>query len=135
MNSNTHFIVIPSDLLNITKVFKWLEKSLFKLISNKEKINTLSLVIQEALVNAIVHGNKENKSKNVTLSYELNNLDIHVKVQDEGDGISSSAQSKDSEHINHEDLLKDSGRGIILMKHFCKDVIFKKSSIELVVEL
>ena len=34
-----------------------------------------------------------------------------------------------------EDLLKESGRGIILMKHFCKDVIFDKTSIELIMEL
>lgn len=135
MNSNSSFIVIPSDLDHIKKVFSWLEKNLFILIKNKEKINTLSLVIQEALVNAIVHGNKENKEKSVTLSYELNTSDIHLKVKDEGSGIPKQNQKKDSSSIKNEDLLKDSGRGIILMKHFCKDMIFNKNSIELVVEL
>lgn len=135
MNSNSSFIVISSDLSNIKNVFEWLEKGLFKLVKNKEKINTLSLVIQEALVNAIVHGNKKNENKHVILSYKLNENNIHIEIEDEGEGIPKIDQTKDSEHISQEDLLKDSGRGIILMRHFCKDVIFNKNSINLIVEL
>lgn len=135
MNSNSSFIEISSELSNIKNVFEWLEKGLFKFVINKEKINTLSLVIQEALVNAIVHGNKENIDKHVLLSYTLNKNDVHLKIQDEGNGIPKIDQVKDSEHINQDDLLKDSGRGIILMRHFCKDVSFNKNSINLVVEL
>ncbi len=135
MNSNSSFIVIPSELSNIKTVFDWLEEGLFKLISNKEKTNALSLVIQEALVNAIVHGNKEDKDKHVTFSYELNKKDISLEVKDEGKGIPDVKQKKDSNNISNEDLLKDSGRGIILIKHFCKEVIFKKNSLRLVVEL
>lgn len=134
MNSNSS-IVISSDLTNIKKVFSWLEETLFALIENKSKKSTLSLVVQEALVNAIVHGNKENKDKNVTLHYEVNEKDIHLKITDEGEGIPKKGRKKDEDHIKAEDLLKDSGRGIILMKHFCKDVIFDKNSIELIVEL
>ena len=134
MNSNSS-IVIESDLSNIKKVFLWLEKNLFSLIDNKSKKSTLSLVLQEALSNAIIHGNKQNKNKNVTLSYSLKDKDIHFQIIDEGEGIPIKKQEKDEEHIKDEDLLKDSGRGIILMKHFCKDVVFKKNCIELVVEL
>jgi serine/threonine-protein kinase RsbW len=135
LNSNSSFIVIPSELSNIKTVFDWLEDGLFKLINNKEKTNTLSLVIQEALVNAIVHGNKEDKDKHVTFSYELNKENIALEVKDEGKGIPKINQKKDRDNMNSEDLLKDSGRGIILIKHFCKEVIFKKNSLQLVVEL
>lgn len=135
MNSNSSFIVISSELSNIKIVFDWLEEGLFKSINSSEKINTLSLVIQEALVNAIVHGNKENKKKQVIFSYELNKEDVYLEIKDEGLGISKVNQLKDSDNINNEDLLKDSGRGIILIKHFCKEVIFKKNSLQLIVEL
>jgi|GEM_PF-679501 len=134
MNSNSS-IKISSDLTNIKKVFSWLEKTLFALVNDKNKKSTLSLVVQEALVNAIVHGNKENKNKNVTLCYEVIEKDVHLKITDEGDGISKSSMQKDESDIKEDDLLKDSGRGIILIKHFCKDVIFDKNSVELIVEL
>lgn len=135
MNSNSSFIVIASSLSNIKSVFDWLEEGLFKLINNKEKHNVLSLIIQESLVNAIVHGNKKDNKKHVTLSYILNKSDVCIKVEDEGEGIPTLDQSKDSEHIKEDDLLKDSGRGIILIKHFCKEVIFDKNSVKLTVEL
>ena len=134
MNSNSS-IIISSDLTNIKKVFSWLEKTLFALVNDKNKKSTLSLVVQEALVNAIVHGNKENKNKNVTLYYEVKDKDVHLKITDEGDGISKTSMQKNEEDIKEDDLLKDSGRGIILIKHFCKDVIFNKNSVELIVEL
>lgn len=131
--NNSSFIVVSSELSNISTINTWLEENLFKLIKNKEKISTLSLVIQEAIVNAIIHGNKENKEKNVTLSYSLLDSNLHIKVEDEGSGIPKNTKTK--ENITAEDLLKESGRGIILMKHFCKDVIFDKTSIELIMEL
>lgn len=135
MNSSSSSFIFSSELSNIPKVFDWLESKLFKLVKNKDKKNTLSLVIHEALANAIIHGNKENKNKNVTLSYCIDGSHVDIEIQDEGDGIPKEKKLKDSEHIKTEDLLKDSGRGIILMKHFCQDVIFKKNSIRLIVEL
>lgn len=135
MNSSSSNFIFSSELSNIPKVFDWLESKLFKLIKNQDKKNTLSLVIQEALANAIIHGNKENKDKNVTLSYCIDKSQISIEVKDEGEGVAIENKRKDSEHMKTEDLLKDSGRGIILMKHFCKDVIFKKNSIKLIVEL
>lgn len=134
MNTKSSFI-ISSELNNISKVFDWLNTTLFKYITNENKINTLSLIIQEALANAIIHGNNENKNKKVTLSYEVDNLDIHLKIMDEGEGVPSSKQKIDENHIQEEDLFKDSGRGIILMKHFCKDVTFNENSIELIFEV
>ncbi len=126
-------IVVSSELSNVTTMINWLEKNLFEKIKDKGKVSTFSLVIQEAIINAIVHGNKKNKEKNVTLSYSILDSDVHVKIQDEGAGIPKSNKTK--ANIKAEDLLKESGRGIILMKHFCKDVIFNKTSIELIMEL
>lgn len=134
MTSNSS-IEISSELDNITKVFEWLDNTLFKFISNKNKISTLSLLIQEALVNAIVHGNKQNTNKKVTFSYELDKSFVHLKFLDEGAGVPLHNQQKNQSSINEENLFEDSGRGIILMKHFCKDVIFNKNSIELIVEV
>ncbi len=131
--NDTSFIVVSSELSNVNKVINWLENNLFEIIKDKEKRSTFTLVIKEAIVNAIIHGNKEEKEKKVTVSYLISKKDLHVNIQDEGKGIPLSNKIK--ENVNDEDLLKESGRGIILMKHLCKDVIFNKTSIELIMEL
>jgi serine/threonine-protein kinase RsbW len=131
--NDASFIVVSSELSNVNKIVNWLENNLFEVIKDKEKRSIFTLVIKEAIVNAIIHGNKEDKEKNVTVSYNILNQDLHVNIQDEGNGIPVSNKIK--ENINDEDLLKESGRGIILMKHLCKDVIFNKTSIELIMEL
>ena len=133
MNLNPSSIIIFSEVSNIENIFLWLEENLFGYIKTKDKIPTLSLVINEAIINAIVHGNKEDKSKKVTLSFFLKDLNLHIKVKDEGNGIPLENSLK--EKVSNDDLLKDSGRGIILMKHFCKDIIFDKNSVELIMEL
>lgn len=92
-------------------------------------------MIQEALVNAIVHGNKEVNSKKVHISSELKNNMVVLEIRDEGPGIPMDKQLKNSSNIQNEDLLKDSGRGIILMKHFCKEVNFNKNCLQLKIEL
>ena len=135
MNPNINSIEIASTLTNIKVVFNWFEETLFNKIIDKEKLNGISLVIQEALVNAIVHGNNEDENKKVFISSELKNNTIILEFKDEGKGIPIDNQLKDSSNIQSEDLLKDSGRGIILMKHFCTEVNFNKNCLQLKIEL
>ena len=135
MNPNINKIEIASTLTNIKAVFNWFEETLFNKIIDKEKLNGISLVIQEALVNAIVHGNNEDENKKVFISSELENNSIILEFKDEGKGIPIDNQLKDSSNIQSDDLLKDSGRGIILMKHFCTEVNFNKNCLQLVIEL
>lgn len=124
-------ITISSELANIKNVFKWLEDDLFKLIKKKEKIANISLVVQEALVNAIVHGNNKDKNKKVALSYKLKNRSLVLEIEDEGEGIPRKKQEKHSSNIQNSEILESSGRGIILIKHFCKEVKFNKNRLSL----
>ncbi len=88
---------------------------------DKKKINDLSLSIAEAASNAIKHGNKSDKKKKVHVSVKIFSDRITITIKDEGAGF----VLKDvPDPTLPENLLKDSGRGIYIMKSFLDKVEF-----------
>ena len=79
------------------------------------------LSVVECVNNAIVHGNKLSANKKVTVCYHIDNDRIEVVVQDEGDGCDPDSLP---DPTAEENLEKDCGRGIFLMKHLADEVTF-----------
>jgi serine/threonine-protein kinase RsbW len=73
------------------------------------------LSVEEALVNAIRHGNKMDPSKKVQVSCRLSPTAMRVEIIDEGPGF-NPADVPDP--TAPENLEVPSGRGIMLMKNF-----------------
>lgn len=89
---------------------------------NQDQADALMLAASEAMTNAIKHGNKLDENKKVTLSYKVENNQFFFIVEDEGDGFSAEELP---DPLNPENLLKDSGRGVFLMKSCCDNVMFE----------
>lgn len=128
-------ITIKSDTSNIDLVFAWAEKNLFVNIEEKTIIDNLKLCIQEAVVNAIIHGNKNDTNKSVIISYKISDCKLFVKVEDEGFGIPEFLAKKDFADQTAENLLLESGRGVMLIKHFCYNVKFGKNFIQMIIKI
>lgn len=77
------------------------------------------LALEEALTNAVRHGNKEDPSRHVTLQYEIGDAEAVIDVQDEGEGFDPSAVP---DPTAAENLDIPSGRGLMLMRSFMADV-------------
>jgi len=77
------------------------------------------LATQEALNNAIKHGNKMDGAKKVDFAIQLENNEFRIVIRDEGDGFDLA---KVPDPTNPENLLKTSGRGIFYMKSFMDQV-------------
>ena len=71
------------------------------------------LATQEALNNAIKHGNKMDGTKKVYFSIQLEANEFRIIIKDEGEGFDLS---KVPDPTNPQNLLKTSGRGIFYMK-------------------
>jgi serine/threonine-protein kinase RsbW len=84
-----------------------------------DKLNALLLAVTEATTNAIIHGNKCDLSKVVTINVDVKKDKLVIKVKDEGVGFDPS---KVPDPTEPENLLKDSGRGIYLMKVYMHDI-------------
>lgn len=82
------------------------------------------MALEEALANAIEHGNLRDPRKNVYFFCSLAKDRIHVEVEDEGNGFipEDVPDPTDEEHISI-----PSGRGILLIKGFMSSVAFSEN--------
>lgn len=92
---------------------------------NDEKINNLALAFSEAASNAFHHGNKNDHSKKVTIVITIEDSLFKVSIKDEGKGF---VLDKVPDPTKPENILKDSGRGIHIMKSFLDDIQYNFSS-------
>ena len=73
------------------------------------------LALEEALVNAVKHGNQGDTSKQVRLRYHVNSEFVLVEVEDEGAGFDPSAVL---DPLAPENLERPSGRGLFLIRKY-----------------
>lgn len=81
----------------------------------------MRLALEEAIVNAIKHGNQYDPGKVVTVECDVNSERVIVVVQDQGNGFDLSSVPDPTDEIN---LDKPSGRGIMLMNSFLTSVSY-----------
>ena len=86
---------------------------------SSDEIDDITISITEAVNNAIKHGNKEDESLKVDISYTVDKDKISVEVKDQGGGFEMKGV-KDPRV--GENLLRDNGRGILIMKTLMDEV-------------
>lgn len=85
----------------------------------EDKLNSLALSFSEAASNSIVHGNKLDKNKKVKITVHVDEKSMIVTIKDEGKGFNIKAVP---DPTRPENILKDSGRGIHIMRSFLDDL-------------
>ena len=114
-------IEIPSTLDYLPQVDEFIERKLRKLGINEDQIADIAISVTEAVTNAVVHGNKNDLSKKVEISLKVDSSCVEVTVEDEGVGFDpDSIQSP----IEEENLLKEAGRGVFILKSLMDKVDF-----------
>ena len=89
-------------------------------LEEDETANT-ALAVREAAANALQHGNKLDSETPADLRISLNSGWLTVEVSDEGPGFDPDSLP---DPLAPENLLKPSGRGILLMRNFMDEVSF-----------
>lgn len=89
----------------------------------EERIPLFIVAVTEALSNAILHGNRQQKDKTVRMRFRFLPADklLSVEVQDEGEGFDPT-NLPDPTHGDN--LMRESGRGIFLMRNLADEVLF-----------
>lgn len=85
----------------------------------EEDLHKLGMAVREAMVNAVVHGNRYNLKKKVHLSIETQPDRLQVVITDEGEGFEFSNLP---DPLAEENLLRQSGRGLLLIRAFVDEV-------------
>lgn len=78
----------------------------------------IRMCFQEAVTNAVVHGNQCDESKYVRIFLVHNDSKITMEVSDEGQGFDLT---KISNPLKEEQITKPSGRGLFLIKEFSEN--------------
>jgi serine/threonine-protein kinase RsbW len=81
----------------------------------------MAIAVTEAVNNAIKHGNKADPKKKVRIHFELFDDSIVVKVADEGRGFDPDRLR---DPLDPENILRESGRGIFILRALMDDVSF-----------
>ena len=84
-----------------------------------EEIFGIDMAVRECVANAVKHGNKFDESKEVLFSVENTEESLTIYIRDFGDGF---AVEEVPDPTNPENLLKDSGRGILFMNNFMDEI-------------
>jgi serine/threonine-protein kinase RsbW len=92
---------------------------------NEEQVYQISMAVREAVVNAVLHGNHYDSHKKVDLTLERADHMLVVSVRDQGEGLDVR---NIPDPLAPENLLKQSGRGIFLMRAFMDEVRVNSSS-------
>ncbi|MCY2948913.1 MAG: ATP-binding protein [Gemmataceae bacterium] len=112
-------VVIPSDPAEARSVQDRIELSLAASDASERDIFCIKLALEEALVNAIKHGNQLDLSKSVSISYQVLRLSFEIRITDQGPGFDPD-DLPDPTAI--ENLERPCGRGVMLMRHYMSDV-------------
>ena len=105
---------ILSELKNIrilsAEIINFIKKE--KKNVDKHILFDIKLCVEEALRNAIVHGNKSNKNLPVNIFYDIEGDNLKVIVRDKGNGFNVRNLPNPT---NRENLYKEDGRGVYLI--------------------
>lgn len=118
-------LTLKSNRNEIKKFEVLLEKSNQEFNLPAERFINLQIACSEALINAIVHGNRESNVKKVYTEIAYDDRSLFVKINDEGDGFDISRLP---DPTSNENLLKEHGRGIYIIRSLVDD--FRCSSSE-----
>ncbi len=110
---------LPSDVSLMNGVLQYLLERVAKLGLIKPERSNLFVALDEAFVNAVKHGNKNDPTKLVRITADLTPKEACFTVEDEGDGFDIKAIPDPCDPTN---LFKASGRGVLLMYNIMDEV-------------
>ncbi len=114
---------LPSDLTLMNAVLEYLLDRVAKLGLIKVEQSNLFVALDEAFVNAVKHGNRNDPSKLLRVTAELSAHEAIFTVEDEGEGFDVNAIPDPRDPAN---LFKSNGRGVLLIYNIMDEVEYSE---------
>ncbi|TAK53463.1 MAG: ATP-binding protein [Bacteroidetes bacterium] len=122
-SSQHHFVlVLKSQPQQVAKVEAFLRRVNRAARLSNEEFNKLLVVATEAVNNGILHGNKQHPEKHVTLTCTLHGGKLEIRIHDEGSGFNADDLP---DPLAQENLFREHGRGVFLMRSLMESVVFE----------
>jgi serine/threonine-protein kinase RsbW len=128
-STGLYTLQLPSKLESITTVENFIDNLSEKYNFSEETYANVLTCLSEAVINAIVHGNKQDETKKVYLNLEVvENKRLIFTIADEGSGFDYNNLP---DPTSPENLENYSGRGVFIIKKLADQCIFNTIGNEL----
>ena len=114
---------MPSDVKYLDGVLDYLSERMVKMGIVGAEDSEVLIALDEAIVNAIKHGNKCDPRKAVRIVAELSAWGARFTIKDQGPGF---ARDEVPDPTDPSRLLEPSGRGLLLINHIMDEVCYNK---------
>jgi anti-sigma regulatory factor (Ser/Thr protein kinase)/CheY-like chemotaxis protein len=114
---------LPSDLSLMNGVLHYLIERVAGLGIIQPERSNLFIALDEAFVNAVKHGNKNDPTKLVRITADLSTNEARFQIEDEGEGFDPSSIPDPLDPAN---LFKASGRGVLLIYNIMDEVKYNE---------
>ena len=112
-------LVIPSDLGEVRRVQNDVKEALAAAHFDEKELFSVELALEEALVNAIKHGNQLQPEKKVRIRYAVNDKRFDIRIEDEGEGF---CPDEVPDPTLPENICRPCGRGLLMIRNFMSSV-------------
>ena len=117
-----HEVTLPSTPASITVVEGLIDVACAELSLSEDAYGNILIAVTEAVNNAIIHGNKLDATLSVHVGVHNNEEWVCFSVKDQGTGFNPEIIP---DPTAPENLLKENGRGIFLMKNLSDEVSYE----------
>jgi serine/threonine-protein kinase RsbW len=115
---------IASDTRYLSKVERLSEQVARHAQMDESDGDDLGIVTTELVNNAIHHGNKNDPSKKVIVSFTVDDKHLELRIKDQGNGFNPKTLK---DPLAPENLMNESGRGIFLIRALMDSLDFEFS--------
>jgi serine/threonine-protein kinase RsbW len=112
-------MTIASDYADAREVQRLIRQEVEKAGFDSDSQFAIKLALEEALINAIKHGNKLDRTKRVQVEWRVTPKSAEITIEDEGPGFDRSSVP---DPTNESNLEKLTGRGILLIEAYMSRV-------------
>ena len=120
-------MVVANDLRAAKQPEECIMRELARHKYGRECCFAVRLAIEEALTNAIKHGNNNDRAKSLSIWFHVSDKRVVVGVADEGNGFKPKAVP---DPTANENLERPNGRGIMLMHAYMTKVCYNQTGNE-----
>ena len=121
--ANKLMLHVHSTRESVSQVTDALAKTLEKADLPEEVAFDVKLAVQEAVINAVEHGNESDPTRMVHVTCECGDGAVTAVVRDEGEGFDPAGVL---DPTLPENVLREHCRGIFLIRNLCDEVRFNK---------
>lgn len=111
--SRKTLIKVPSETRYIKKVSARILSGIERYRLDEGRLFDIRLCIEEAVRNAMVHGNHDDAKRMVKATYWVASGELSIEIEDEGPGFDHAGVADPTTEPH---ILKGSGRGVYLIK-------------------